>query len=61
MFRKLNVITVRLDNNLDKDLNRLVERQNMSKSKLIRELIKGEGNWGTLGNRWNGQSFDFDR
>ena len=29
MFRKLNVITVRLDNNLDKDLNRLVERQNM--------------------------------
>lgn len=51
MFRKLNVITVRLDNNLDKDLNRLVERQNMSKSELIRKLIKEEVNRETISNR----------
>lgn len=51
MFRKLNVITVRLDNNLDKDLNRLVERQNMSKSELIRKLIKEEVNRKTISNR----------
>ena len=51
MFRKLNVITVRFDNNLDKDLNRLVERQNMSKSELIRKLIKEEVNRETISNR----------
>ena len=51
MFRKLNVITVRWDNNLDKDLNRLVERQNMSKSELIRKLIKEEVNRETISNR----------
>ncbi|WP_363319404.1 ribbon-helix-helix protein, CopG family [Ligilactobacillus salivarius] len=51
MFRKLNVITVRLDNNLDKDLNRLVKRQNMSKSELIRKLIKEEVNRETISNR----------
>lgn len=39
MLKKRNVVTVRLDNDLDKDLNRLVKEKKMSKSDLIRDLL----------------------
>lgn len=39
MLKKRNVVTVRLDNDLDEDLNKLVKQKKMSKSDLIRDLL----------------------
>lgn len=60
MLKKRNVVTVRLDNDLDEDLNKLVKQKKMSKSDLIRDLLIKEIKKTPIMNGWSDQSFNFD-